>query len=197
MVPRYAHARPSLARISTDSDNSLQWLAQQIVADERFAEAAVKFWWPAIMGSEIAEFPEDATDADFDGQLLAANAQGAELERLADGFRRGFQGSPYEHNLKDLLLEIVLSKWFRANVVTDADPVRRVALQDAGAKRLLTPEELARKTAAVTGVQWGRRISTNPRDDRWPNALTDNYRLLYGGIDSEAGSRSGRGTSRR
>ena len=131
--------------LAPDPDRSAQWLAQQIVADERFAEAAVKFWWPAIMGSEVAEPPEDAADADFEGQLLAANAQDAEVVRLAQGFRGGFQGSPYTHNLKDLLVEIVLSKWFRADALTDADPVRRVALHDAGARRLLTPEELAQQ----------------------------------------------------
>ena len=167
-------------------DNSLQWLAQQIIADPRFAEATVKFWWPAIMGSEVVQPPEDDLDADFEGQLLAANHQNAEVARLAEGFREGFPGSPYTYNLKDLLAEITLSKWFRADAVTDADPVRLVALHDAGARRLLTPEELARKTAAITGVQWGRRNRT----DCWPecnpraNALTDDYRLLYGGIDS-------------
>ena len=75
-----------------NSDNSVQWLARKIVADERFAEATVKFWWPAIMGREVAEPPEDESDADFEGLLLAANAQGAEVERLARGFRNGFQG---------------------------------------------------------------------------------------------------------
>ena len=170
-------------------DNSLQWLARQIVADPRFAEATVKFWWPAIMGSEIAEFPEEAADADFEGRLLAANAQDAEVVRLADGFRRGFPGSPYTYNLKDLLVEIVLSKWFRADALTDVDPVRRVALRDAGAKRLLAPEELARKTAAITGVQWGRKsrgisfFSSSPI--RWRSMLTEAYRLMYGGIDSD------------
>ena len=169
------------------SNGSLQWLAKQIVADERFAEAAVKFWWPAIMGSEIAEFPEEAADADFEGLLLAASAQDAEVVRLAGGFRHGFPGSPYTYNLKDLLVEVVLSKWFRADVHTDADPVRRVALRYAGARRLLTPEELARKTAAVTGFQWGRRGSRPwpvSKLDRWRNALSDEYRLFYGGIDS-------------
>ena len=174
--------------------SSLQWLAKQIVADERFAEAAVRFWWPAIMGSKIAEPPEDAADADFEGRLLAANAQDAEVVRLTDGFRRGFPGSPYTYNLKDLLVEIVSSKWFRVNAVTDADPVRRVALRDAGARRLLTPEELARKTLAVTGFQWGRDIRTDcwPVCDRTPNALTDDYRLLYGGIDSDGITERGR-----
>ena len=167
-------------------DNSLQWLAKQLIADARFAEATVKFWWPAIMGSEVAEPPEDASDTDFDGLLLAANAQGAEVERLANGFQRGFPGSLYKYNLKDLLVEIVLSDWFRADAVTDTDPVRRAALRDAGAKRMLTPEELARKTAAITGVQWGREIGTGcwPICERHPNLLAGDYRLLYGGIDS-------------
>ncbi len=177
-----------------DSDNSVQWLAQQIVADPRFAEATVKFWWPAIMGSEVAEPPEDERDADFEGRLLAFNAQDAEVERLANGFRDGFQGSPYTYNLKDLLVEIVLSEWFRTDALTDADPVRRVALRDAGARRLLTPEELARKTAAVTGFQWGRHVRTNcwPECNRIPNALADDYRLLYGGIDSDGITERGR-----
>ena len=75
-----------------DPDGSLQWLGRRIVADPRFAEATVKFWWPAIMGSEVAEPPEDDDDVDFDGRLLASNAQGAEVERLAGGFASGFSG---------------------------------------------------------------------------------------------------------
>ena len=168
-------------------DNSLQWLARQIVADDRFATATVKFWWPAIMGSEVAEPPEDATDIDFEGRLLAANAQGAEVERLAHGFQNRFPGSFYTYNLKDLLTEIVLSKWFRAAMVTDDDPLRRVALQDAGARRLLTPEEMDRKTAALTGVRWGRHVNDRPWNIGSPvnTRLTDDFRLLYGGIDSD------------
>ena len=169
-----------------DSDNSVQWLARRIVADDRFAEAAVRFWWPAIMGSEVAEFPEEASDADFKGRLLAANAQDAEVMRLAAGFRRGFHGGR-AYNLKDLLVEIVLSKWFRADALTDADPVRRAALHDAGARRLLTPAELASKTAAITGVQWGRELEGSYPSYSGPRVslLTDDYRLLYGGIDSD------------
>ena len=173
------------AKTAPDSKNSVQWLAKQIVADDRFAEAAVTFWWPAIMGREVAEPPEDEEDTDFEGLLLAANAQGAEVERLARGFRSGFAGgSPY--NLKDLLVELVLSKWFRADTVEDTDPVRRVALRDAGARRPLTPEELSRKTAALTGVEWGRSIGIGcwPECERRPSALTGDFRLLYGGIDS-------------
>ena len=74
-----------------DGEDSLQWLARKIVADPRFAEATVKFWWPAIMGSEVAEPPAEEGDADFEGQLLAANSQGAEVRRLAEGLPAGLQ----------------------------------------------------------------------------------------------------------
>ena len=171
-------------KLAPNSDNSVQWLAKQIAANPRFAEATVKFWWPPIMGSEVTEPPEDEGDVDFEGLLLTTNAQGAEVTRLANGFRRGFKGRS-AYNLKDLLVEIVLSKWFRADAVDDSDPVRSVALRNAGARRLLTPEELDRKTAAITGYKWGRqpRIDAAYRGER--SRLTDAYRLLYGGIDSD------------
>ena len=179
-------------KLAPNPDNSVQWLARQIVADPRFAEATVKFWWPALMGSEVTGPPEDEADAGFEGQLLAATAQGAEVTRLADGFRRGFHGG-LAYNLKDLLVEIVLSEWFRADAVTDANPVRHAALHGAGARRLLTPEELALKTAAITGVQWRRYVDIgSPYGNRWRSGLTGGYRLLYGGIDSDGVTERGR-----
>ena len=57
--------------IAPDAENSVQWLAEKIVADDRFAQATVKFWWPAIMGVEIATPPEDESDSGFEGMLLA------------------------------------------------------------------------------------------------------------------------------
>ena len=172
-------------QVSGDAD-SLQWLARKIVADPRFAEATVKFWWPAIMGRDVAEPPAEEGDADFEGQLLAASAQGAEIRRLAEGLRQGFNGRP-RYNLKDLLVEMVLSNWFRADALSQGDRVRAVALRDAGARRLLTPEELAHKTASLTGFQWGRHVDTGcgGNCDALPSNLTDDFRLLYGGIDSD------------
>ena len=48
--PGFSTERPHPKRTTV-----VQWLAEQIVADDRFAEATVKFWWPAIMGVEVAE----------------------------------------------------------------------------------------------------------------------------------------------
>ena len=174
-------------RVAPDSDNSLQWLAEQVVADDRFSEATVKFWWPAIMGVEIATPPEDENDSDFEGMLLTSNAQTAEVERLAEGFRTGIANrEPY--NLKDLLVEITLSPWFRAESISDDNSVRTTALRLAGVERLLTPEELAWKTQAITGYVWGREPRTyldSSGDITTHLTNTGQYRLLYGGIDSD------------
>ena len=170
--------------IAPDADNSVQWLAEQIVADDRFVQGTVKFWWPAIMGVEVAEPPEDKNDSDFEGMLLASNAQTAEVERLAEAFRAGIaDGDPY--NLKDLLVEITLSPWFRAESVSDDDPVRMVALRNAGVERLLTPEELAYKTQAITGYGWRRELDSWGLETSSALTRSDDYRLLYGGIDSD------------
>ena len=176
-----------------DADYSLQWLAKRIVVDPRFTEATVKFWWPAVMGSDIAEPPSEG-DADFQSRLLASSAQAAEVGRLARGFRGGFHGGK-GYNLKDLLTEIALSKWFRADSWPDADAVRRTALGRLAKMRLLTPEELAKKTAALTGFEWHRSIPrpwNSPSEAlNWTNAERG-YGLLYGGIDSGGIAERGR-----
>ena len=171
------------------ADNSLQWLAERIVADERFARAAVRFWWPAIMGVDLAEPPTHRSEPDFHASLVAAGAQALEVEALAEGFRTGFGGgAPFM--AKDLLAEIALSPWFRAESVTGGDPAREAALRDAGVARLLTPEELVAKTEALTGYVWGRRLHAPFGLAETRSRLHDpqgfsGYQLLYGGIDSD------------
>ena len=169
-----------------DADASARWLGERMAEDPRFAEGAVKFWWPAVMGGEVAR-PPAAGDRDFEARLVAATAQAAEVERLADGFRRGFHDGDRPYNLRDLLAAMVLSPWFRAERSLDDDPRRRAALRDAGARRLLTPEELAAKTGSVTGYQWGRwfeSIWSGSHILGDSNSLERQYELVYGGIDS-------------
>ena len=173
--------------VAPNPENSLQWLAQQIAADSRFAEATVKFWWPSIMGAELLEAPEDSAAPDYSARNTAATAQAAEISRLADAFRSGIAGgTPY--NGKHLLAEMALSPWFRADSVAEMDEARMAALRDAGVARLLTPEELNLKTEALTGYVWGRQLyrSTNPDQGARRSALQgQGYELLYGGIDSD------------
>lgn len=174
--------------VAPSGDNSLHWLAQELVADERFATGAVRSWWPAIMGVHLTEPPEDSSDPDFEALRLAAGAQALEVEALSEAFREGIEGGePY--NGKDLLAEIALSPWSRAESVTGNDQIRARALREAGVARPLTPEELASKTDAIAGYVWGRRIHlafgfVEPRSKLNPNGSPSGYGLLYGGIDS-------------
>ena len=57
-------------------------------------------------------------------------------------------------------------------------------------ERLLTPEELERKTAAIAGYVWGRSLSQDVEVGRRsylnaPRADGARYELMYGGIDSD------------
>ena len=179
--------------VAPDSSNSVQWLAQRIVADDRIAEAAVKFWWQPIMGVDILDAPEGSSDADYMARSVAAQAQAAEVSRLAAAFRTGIEGGS-AYNGKDLLTEIALSPWFRAESYAGEDSVREAALRDGGVARLLTPEELDRKTEAVAEYVWGRRFKRTMNYGRGEQRTTLNdtsddgasaYQLLYGGINSD------------
>ncbi|MCA9542098.1 MAG: hypothetical protein KC620_24545, partial [Myxococcales bacterium] len=97
-----------------------------------------------------------------------------------DAYMRGvaatFVGD--DHNLKTMIKEIILGPYYRAgSLEKPPDEARAVELQDIGTGRLSTPELLARKIAAVTGVRWDKS-----NGDEY--LLTD-YLVLYGGMDSD------------
>lgn len=160
-------------------DDSLSWLAEQLVADPRFATAAVKFWWPSIMGVEALVAPEVASDADYQRRLNAYRAQELQISTLAKTFR------DTNLNARELLADMIVSPWFRAKAIAPDSSARPIELAALGVDRLLTPEELDAKNAAILGYQWDKW------EDDWLGnvkgfytALGDRFRLYYGGIDS-------------
>ena len=169
--------------LATDSETSTEWLAQQIVGDPRFAAASIRFWWPAIMGTRPLEAPEDDQDESFEANLLAFSAQNNFINDLAQEFGEGIAGGqPY--NLKDMLVELIMSPWYRAASEESGDTLLMGALATAGHERLLTPEQLNRKTQAITGFTWG-----GFKEHFWGFPVTNSplireFRLYYGGIDS-------------
>jgi hypothetical protein len=167
-------------QVFTDTEATLQSLAAAIVSDHRFAVGTVKFWWPALMGEEAARAPEEESDLDYTARLALFQAQSADIEALASDFEQGFHGgAPY--NLKDLLLEMMLSPWFRLDSKQGGPAVDDVALLGVGSGKLLTPEQLDRKTEAVTGFRWYEDETYGVATSQLDNA----YRLFYGGIDSD------------
>lgn len=164
--------------------NTLQWLAQQIVNDSRFARATVKFWWQAVMSEELINAPENSDDLNFEAQLQAYQAQSELINELASQFISGFDGGP-AYNLKDLLVAMATSDWFRVNATQAAlSETEENTLAPVGSGRLLTAEELEIKTEHLVGISWGEGEAAWRADNRWSN-LSNRYRIYYGGIDSD------------
>lgn len=169
-----------LGENAPNNENSLQWVAQRITQDPRFARAAVKFWWPSMIGSELLTQPEVQSDANYQSKLMAYDAQTAAIQSLADNFIADGM------NLKNLLVEMAMSPWFRASNVDEStlDPVEAEAhaLANLGSERLLTPEQLARKTKSLTGYTWQNHY--NFQSDLRQSGLENSFHLYYGGIDA-------------
>lgn len=158
-----------------EGEDSMQWLAKKIVADNRFATAAIKFWWPSVMGTKPVYAPEDTNDFDFQSKASVYSQQSLFIENLADDFRS-------DMNLKDVLVEMLASPWFRANSMSEEQ--REIhASNKAGVGMLLSPERLDRKTKAIVGKSWGEHYPDWKNYQRFTELL-DSYRLTYGGIDS-------------
>ena len=165
-----------------DQDASLAWAAQRITEDPRFATAAAKFWWPALMGEAVLIAPEVSSDPDFETQLAAFEAQNADIETLGVQFAAGIDGgAPF--NARDLFTEMVMSPWFQAAALTGDAPGDGGVAEDIGIRRLLTPKELQEKSRALLGWRWGER-DVDWLPDLTYTELEDKFSIYYGGIDS-------------
>jgi hypothetical protein len=143
-----------------------QWLAERVVTDPRFAIAMVEHVYYIMLGRKVIQSPEDIEDPLFTAKRRAFREQRRTIESIAARFKEsGF-------NLKVAFQGIVASEFYRADglATVDKHPERWAELDDIGIVRLLSPEQLERKIGAIFGKPWGR--------------LTEQYEVLYGGIDS-------------
>lgn len=161
--------------LAPNPDNSIQWLADQFSKDSRFGYGAVNFWYPAVIGRQPYTEPENPEDSDYASKLAAYLAEQDMMNSVAANFSAGLAGNGV-FNLKDLLVDLVLSNHYRAGSVIDPQPDQQIELDAIGSGKLLTPEQLNRKFEEVTGFSWDYGSSS---------ALGDVYNLIYGGIDSE------------
>ena len=161
-------------KLAPSTDNSLQWLAQEFVTDSRFGYGTVYFWYPAVMGRDAYALPENPEDFDYQSKLAAYTAEQAMMQSIAQEFVSGSAGNG-NHNLKDLLVDLVLSDHFRAVSVSMLTTQQEAELEDVGSGKLLTPEQLNRKLLSTAGFNWNYGSKS---------ALEVVYNLIYGGIDS-------------
>ncbi len=153
-------------------ETALQWLGEKMVEDERFSMGAVHFWYHGLFSEKALTPPTDATAADYQKRLDAYNAQDEIFREIAARFSLDHGYGIY--NVKDLLVDLVTSKWFRAsNITATAASERAVELASVGSYHLLTPEQLSRKMEATLGQSWSRLLPASR-----------SYGLLYGGFDA-------------
>ncbi len=146
---------------------ALQWLGERTAKDPRFAVAMVEHVWYILSGRKVLTAPKDLDDPLYTGKRRAYQEQRRQIEKIAERFRQsGF-------NLKSVFKDWILSDFYRADglATTVSDPRRRAELDDLGVYRMLAPEQVERKLAAIFGQRWGR--------------LREQLAILYGGIDSE------------
>jgi hypothetical protein len=157
---------------NSSHEDGLQWLAEQMVADERFASGTAKFWFKGVFGRDPLLSPTETSDADYAARLQAYQDEQSLINAWAEAFRAD------NFNLKTLLVDMMMSPLFRGETSDSADAQRLAALDTLGLGRLLTPEQLQRKVQAATGFNWK---NTWQEDGK----LLEAYYMFYGGIDSD------------
>jgi len=154
---------------------SLSWLAQRVTTDRRFDVAIVHLMYQALVGQLPLALPNSDDATDYDIELEAYNVQKDLLTQIAQEFRAN------DHNLKAVIKAIVRSPYYRAiGAEADANEVQAIQWERLGAGRMLTPEMLNRKIRAITNLPWRPRV-----DDTDYLLDLDEYKILYGGIDSD------------
>jgi hypothetical protein len=144
------------------SATALQWIGQRVASDPRYAMGGVYFWYEAIFGRAPLKAPTDPTSPQYAARRAAYEAQQNEFDAIAARFAMTF-------NVKDLIVDLVMSNWFRAEGVTGMDASRAAALFDLGSVNMLVPTMLNAKLQATTGATFnGFNVSTN-------NSLPINY----------------------
>lgn len=156
-----------------DIDTAPNWLGQRIAADPRFPFAMVKIVYEGLMGREPVAHPEDFDDPNYSAHFTAWRDQEALFQEIGAKFVDS------EYNLRTIVRELILSPFYRAyGVASEPDEWRSLELGGLGTARLSTPMLLSRKIEATTGLRWTRSW------DRTEYLMSD-YRILYGGIDSD------------
>src|SRR5690606_4783527 len=157
---------------TSDFGNAPGWLAQRLVQDRRFPLSAVHIMFKSLTGHEPLPYPAESEAADFADQLKAWEAQDATFRAIVDRFTES------NFNLKTVIREIILSPYYRAKDASSSDAARQTQLSNVGTARFETPESLSNKITAVTGYPWTRGWDAN-------EYLRTDYRIVYGGIDSD------------
>lgn len=146
---------------------SLQWLGERTAKDPRFAVAMSEHVYYILTGRKVLLAPKDLDDPLYAARRRAFQEQRREIESIAERLAKS------KFNLKQTFKDWIASDFYRADSVATVvtNPQRKAELDDIGIVRMLGPEQVERKIAAIFGQPWGK--------------LRDQMAILYGGIDSK------------
>ena len=133
----------------TGNKTALQWLGQQVAADSRFALGAVHFWYEGLFGREPLAAPQDPSAPQFAAQMAAYTAQNEEFKTISTRFASNQGRGTY--NVKDLLVDLMVMQWARAEKAADPGGTRLTELKDIGTVTMLSPSQLNRKLTGLVG----------------------------------------------
>ncbi|MDH5539001.1 MAG: hypothetical protein OEY03_06315 [Rhizobacter sp.] len=136
----------------TGNPTALQWLGQQVASDPRFALGAVHFWYQGLVGRAPLKAPFDQTSTQYAGLLAAYTAQNEEFQAIAARFRTDRGNGAF--NVRDLLVDLALSQWTRAERTAVLSASRALELRDVGSANMLPPSQLNQKLIGVVGQGW-------------------------------------------
>ena len=136
----------------TGNPTALQWLGQQVAADSRFGLGAVHFWYEGLFGRAPLKAPFDQTSPTYAAMLAAYTAQNDEFKAIAARFATNQGNGAY--NVKDLLVDLMMSQWYRADRATSLDASRAQELHDVGSFNMLPPSQLNQKMVGLLGQGW-------------------------------------------
>ncbi|MBL92552.1 MAG: hypothetical protein CMH56_12175 [Myxococcales bacterium] len=142
-------------------DDSLVWLAENLVDDPRFAAATVRVIFEGLSGRPAMTQP-NIEDEDFLQQQRAYQLQRQYFEELEDAFTNSGR------DLNTMVKAMMKSPLLRASHFNNDNPYLH---EHFGLHRMLTPEGLERKLLATTGRKWrnyfGRVEPNNEANYHW------------------------------
>ncbi len=161
---------------STEYTRALSWLGKRIGDDSRFGLAVAYVMYQGITGDAPLEYPTDKANPRYADKVKAFEAQNDWFLSVAQDFQAS------NKDVRRVVLAVLKSPYFRAK----NGPADKPELYASMGSRLLTPELLALKYQATLGVHAGdvRNSAFYKLQGFKRQWLEEEWRLLYGGIDS-------------
>ena len=159
----------------SERDYTLRELAELIVEEPGFLSASAQFWWPSVFGKPLLDKPAVESDQGYQAKYAAYQAQQDSIDEFVAALDTRLSA-------KDMLVEMLMSPWFSGEKISSYTFNAAQYEAEFGSKQLLDPEQLAKKTQAITGVAWRGRL----RPSGTLESGYQNFSVLLGGIDSSA-----------